>query len=326
MDRNEIWQVFRNFLFSKGNREFLIFLFFLALSGIFWLSLTLNDTYEKELIVPVTIASIPKDIVLTSDETDTLKITVRDKGIILLSYLYGDQLRNINVSFKGGDKGNGTGQVSNAELQRHVAQQLAASSKIVGIKPDHINFFYNTGASKRVPIRWSGRVIPEHLYFISQVEYSPDSITIYASEEKLDSIRTVYTEPLNYANFRDTLKVDCKLKKTEGVKMVPDQVRVTFHTDVLTEESIDGVPIQGIHMPEGKKLRTFPAKVKVSFVTGVSLYRNLKPSDFTVVADYNELKGQNSEKCNIYLQVVPHGISRAKLSVQQVDYLIEEEE
>ncbi len=326
MGRRNIWQVLRNFLFSKGNREFLIFLFFFALAGIFWLSLTLNENYEKELKVPIKIANVPKDVVLTSDETDTLKITMSDKGIVLLSYLYGDHLKNISVNFKSGDKGNGNGQISNAELQRLVAQKLAASTKIVSIKPDHINFFYNTGASKRVPVRWSGRVIPEYLYFISQVKYNPDSVTIYASEEKLDSIKTVYTEPLNYANFRDTLNVDCKLKKMEGVKTVPNQVRVTFLTDVLTEESIDGIPIQGIHMPEGKTLRTFPAKVKVSFVTGVSLYRNLKPSDFTVVADYNELKGLTSEKCNIYLQVVPHGISRAKLNIQQVDYLIEEEE
>ena len=325
MGRRNLWQVIRNFLFSKANREFLIFLFFLVLSGIFWLSLTLNETYEKEIVMPVSIANVPKDIMLTSEETDTLKVTVRDKGIVLFSYLYGDRLKKVYVNFKNGDKGNGTGQIGTSELQRQIAQRLAVSSKIVSIKPDHLNFFYNTGASKRVPVRWSGRVIPEHLYFISQVEYSPDSVTIYASEEKLDSIRMAYTEPLNYANFRDTLNVDCKLKKIEGVKTVPNQVRVTFHTDVLTEVSIDDIPIQGIHMPEGKVLRTFPAKVKVSFVTGVSHYRTLKPSDFTVVADYNELKGQLSEKCNIYLQVVPHGISRAKLDIQQVDYLIEEE-
>ena len=39
----------RNFLFSRTNGEFLIFLFFLILSGIFWLLMTLNETYEKEI-------------------------------------------------------------------------------------------------------------------------------------------------------------------------------------------------------------------------------------------------------------------------------------
>jgi hypothetical protein len=34
----------------------------------------------------------------------------------------------------------------------------------------------------------------------------------------------------------------------------------------------------------------------------------------------------NSDKCNIYLQTVPQGISRATLSLKQVDYLIEDEQ
>ena len=166
-----------------------------------------------------------------------------------------------------------------------------------------------------MPVKWTGRVIPEHLYFISHVEYFPDSVSIYASQEKLDSIKVIYTEQLNYANFRDTLSVTCKLQKIRGVKAVPDRVKVAFHTDVLTEESISDIPVKGINMPEGKVLRTFPSKVTVRFVTGVSQFRNIKAQDFVVVAD----------KCNIYLKSVPNGISRPSLNIKQVDYLIEEE-
>ncbi|MCH5301288.1 MAG: YbbR-like domain-containing protein [Prevotella sp.] len=314
----------RNFLFSKANREFLIFLFFLTLSGVFWLLMTLNETYEKELAIPLRIVNVPKDIVLTSNETDTLKVTVRDRGIVLFAYLYGDAAPAISVNFKTYDRGNGTGTMQVSELTRLLNSRLNSSTKIMAIKPDRYTYYYNTGASKRIPVRWSGRVIPEHLYFLSEVIYSPDSVTVYASEEKLDSIHIAYTEQLNYVGFRDTLNVDCRLRRSEGVKLVPDRVKIAFVTDVLTEESIDNVPIEGINMPPGKVLRTFPAKVKVQFVTGVNVYRTLSPNDFTVVADYNELKSLSSDKCNIYLRKVPEGISRATLSIQQVDYLIEE--
>ena len=36
------------------------------------------------------------------------------------------------------------------------------------------------------------------LFFISRVEYQPDSVTVYAPKEKLDSINILYTEQLNY--------------------------------------------------------------------------------------------------------------------------------
>ena len=112
-----------------------------------------------------------------------------------------------------------------------------------------MEFYYNYGSKNQVPVRWSGHVVPEELYFISRVSYSPDSVTIFASEEKLDSISMVYTEQLNYANFRDTLTVDCNLAKLKGVKTVPDHVRISFYTDVLTEERISGIPIVGINLP-----------------------------------------------------------------------------
>ena len=288
--------------------------------------MTLNETYEKEFVIPVQITNVPKDVMLTSDDVDTVRVTIRDKGIQLISYLYDENIRHLKVNFKNYDRGNGTGIVPASDLQKLVQQRLGQSAKITAIKTERLNIYYNTGASKRVPVRWSGRVIPEHLYFLSSVSYSPDSVTVYASEDKLDSIRMVYTEPLNHVGFRDTLSVDCQLQKIEGVKMVPDRVKTIFSTDVLTEESIDGIPVQGINMPPDKVLRTFPAKVTVKFVTGVAVYRTLTPRDFTVVADYNEIKRHPADKCNLYLRQVPQGISRAALVTKQVDYLIEERE
>lgn len=326
MSEWNLWHVVRDFLFSKTNKEFLTFLFFLALSGIFWLFMTLNETYEKEFCVPITIANVPKNVVLTSDETDTVRMTIRDKGITLITYMYGDGLKKLKANFSNYARHNGIGVISLSELQKLAAQQLASGSKITATKPEKLEFFFNYGAKKRVPVRWSGRVIPEQLYFISRVQYWPDSVDIYASSDKLDSINIIYTEQLNYANFRDTLMVNAHLSKPRSVKTVPDVVKVAFYTDVLTDESLEGIPVQGINLPPGKVLRTFPAKVKVNFVTGVSVYRNLKPEDFTVVADYRELVASPSEKCRIYLKKTPPGISRARLENDEVDYLIEEEE
>ena len=295
----------------------------MVLSGIFWLITTLNETYEKEFTIPVSIANIPKNAVLTSADTDTIKVTIRDKGFALFSYQFGDVLKKIRPSFRTYSRNNGMGVVPASDLKKLIAQQLSSTSVITAVKPDKLEFYYNYGNKKRVPLRWSGRVIPEELYYISRVDYSPDSVTIYASDEKLDSISMIYTEPLNYANFRDTLVAHCEVAKIKGVKIVPDQVKVTFVTDLLTEERIEGIPIQCLNMPEGKVLRTFPAKVAVKFVTGASIYRTLRPEDFTVYADYEEIRKHPTEKCRIFIKDVPRGISRARLEVSMVDYLIE---
>ena len=287
--------------------------------------MTLNETYEQEFSIPVTVVGVPKNVVLTSEETDTIRMTIRDKGITLAAYMYGDMLKNVKINFKPYAHSNGTGIVTTSELQKIVYQHLVSSSKIISTKPDKLEFFYNYGANKRVPVRWTGRVIPEDLYFISRVKYYPDSVDVYASQALLDSISVVYSENLNYVNFRDTLVVNANLGKIKGVKMVPDHIKMEFFTDVLTEEKLDGIPVEGINMPPGKILRTFPMKVTVSFVTGVSVYRSLKPEDFTIVADYDEIAAKPSEKCRIYIKKSPPGISRVHLNINEVDYLIEEQ-
>ena len=325
MSFKSLYTTIRDFLFSNVNKQFLVFLFFLGLSGVFWLTITLNETYERELKVPVQVIGVPKNVVLTSPTVDTIRATVRDKGWVIVSYLFGERMPAISFNYKNYDRGNGAGIISNSDIKRLLDQQLEISTTITSVKPERLEFFYNNGERKRVPVRWTGRVIPEHLYYISQVNYWPDSVDVYTSPEKLDSIRVVYTEPLNYVGFRDTLTVGSRLSHANDVKVVPERVQIEFYTDVLTEESIDGVPVQCLNMPVGKVLRTFPAKVKVRFVAGASRIRLFRPEDFIVVADYREIYQNPSDKCNLYLQSAPHGVSRATLETKQVDYLIEDD-
>ncbi len=324
MEDKTLMQTIKDFLFSNLNKQFVSFIFFLVLSAFFWLFMTMNESYEQELRVPVYITNVPKNIVLTSAPVDTIQLTVRDRGWMLLSYMFGDKKPKLIINFRNYDKGQGFGLLTAADIKRMADQEIESSTRLVSIKPEKMEYFYNNGERKRVPVSWAGRVMPDQLYFISHISYSPDSVDVYASREKLDSIRVVYSEPLNYVGFRDKLTVNSKLAHGNDVKVTPDHIQIEFHTDVLTEES-KNIPVKCINLPPGKLLRTFPAKVKVNFVIGVSQLKSLREEDFLVVADYLEIEQKPSEKCNLYLRSTPKGISNATLAIKQVDYLIEEE-
>ena len=112
MSLKSLYKTIKDFLFSNVNKQFLVFLFFLMLSGIFWLTITLNETYEREVKVPVQVVGIPKNVVLTSPAVDTIRATIRDKGWMIVGYLYGDRLPTIGLSYKNYDRGNGAGIIS----------------------------------------------------------------------------------------------------------------------------------------------------------------------------------------------------------------------
>lgn len=312
-------------MFSRANKEFLIFIFFLALSAIFWFILTMNEVYVRQVPVCVRVTDVPRNIVLTSDDIDTIQVTLRDKGWVLSTYLTGSDMLTAEFRFNDHRTGNGVATITSADIQKYLAQRLNSSTTVVQVKTDRLDFFYNHGQSKKVPVRWRGLVEPDEMYFISEVGYSPDSVVVYAAPEVLDTLRAVFTEPLNQTGFRDSLKLTARIARVGGVKIVPDRTSITFITDVLSEVHLNGVLIHGINLPDGKILRTFPSRVGVKFVTGVRRFKELRPSDFIVVADYNEIRRRPSAKCHIQLKQVPHGVQTARLDESHVDYLIEEE-
>ena len=306
----------------KG-KEFLIFLFFLALAGIFWLLTTLNEIYEQEVKIPVHYVNIPQNVVMTSSETDTLRVTVRDKGISLITYLYKREHTPIEIDFKRYARKDGTGIVGASDLMKMAEKILPASAVPLSVKPESVMFYYNYGEKKEVPVVCVGQVIPDQLYFITDTVCSNKTVTVYASKELLDTLTCVYTEHIHRRDFRKPVSIKTRLQKIKGAKMVPDHVTLTFHTDVKTEVTISDIPVIGENLPENIELRTFPAKVAVTFVTGMKNYQDIKPEDFLVVADYDEFSTDPSTSCNVYIRNKPDGIHRVRLDRTQVDFLLE---
>ncbi|WP_288179517.1 CdaR family protein [Leyella stercorea] len=321
----QIINMVRNFLFSSANREFLTFFFFLVLSTIFWLMTALNETYEREIGVPAYLVNIPKNVVVTSDMEDTVRVTVRDKGFALLAYTYGEGIRPINVNFQSAiTRQSGYGVVSSQELMKMINQRFSGSSKIVQVKPDRLDFHYNYGLSRQVSVKMSGHVVPGKSFYLARTRFWPEKVTVYGSKQALDSLRFVKTVPINITNFNDTVLRTVALETIKGVKIVPNTVRIGFYPDILTEENIE-VPITAINMPEGKVLRTFPQRVTVNFIVGASMFRSISPEQFAVVVDYNEIIDHPSDKCSIHLRETPQGVRNARLKMTHVDYLIEEQ-
>lgn len=322
----------RNCLLRILNKQFLIFLFFLFLSSVFWLIMTLNETYEKEMTISLRLAGVPRRVVITDEPDSVVRFTVRDKGYMIAAYLADAPFRPLFFDFTAYSDGKGSGSIPAADIQKQIYQQLAKSSKIVSIKSDRIKFYYNYGLCKKIPVRLSGIVRPRQNYYLAGIRFFPDSVTVYASRPLLDSINAAYTQRIEVENFTDRKVINIGLRKITGAKLIPDKVRAEFTADVLIEESVQ-VPIECINLPEDKVLRTFPSSVEVQFVVGTNILRrmpktsdgkDLSPAGFKLVVDYNEVIKRKGDKCRIVLHAMPPGVRSAKPATEWVDYLIEQ--
>lgn len=321
---SKIIQKIRDFLLSKKSREFLIFLFFVAISTFFWLLQVLDEEYETELKVRLRMKNVPENVVMTSELPSELQVMVKDRGTALANFIFKKNLYPITLDFtEYVGKGNHV-RILSSELTKRIAGQLSQSTKVLTIKPDTLEFIYTQGKGKKVPVRLQGEVKPEREFYISGITYSPDSVMVYAPKAVLDTLTAAYTEPVVEDEVSEPLHRRVKFASIKGVRFMPSYSDVTLAVDVYAEKKLE-VPVRGVGFPADKVLRTFPSKVQVTFQVGLSHFKDITADDFAVEVSYKDLKNNTDEKCQPELIVLSQHVTHARITPNEIDYIIEQQ-
>lgn len=313
----------KNFLLSDRSREFFIFLFFFFVAGGFWLLQTLNNDYETTFSIPIRLKGVPNNVVITSEPVSELHIKVKDKGTVLLNYMLGKSFYPITLDYADYKGVDNQVRISVTQFEKKVLNQLSASTRLLSLKPDTLEYIYSMGASKLVPVRLHGTVSAGREYYLSDTIFYPDSVLVYAPEAVLDTITTAYTQHLKLEDISDTLKSLVSLSVQKGVKFVPASVEMKLPVDIYTEKTVE-VPLRGVNFPADKVLRTFPSKVQVTFHIGLSRFRQITAEDFHIYISYEELLHLGSDKYTVRIKNLPKGVSQIRCNPAQVDFLIEQ--
>lgn len=313
----------KDFLLSEKSREFFIFLFFFFIASGFWLLQTLNNDYETEFSIPVKLKNVPNNVVITSEPASELHIKVKDKGTVLLNYMLGKSFYPITLDFNDYKGTNNHVSIYAPQFEKKILSQLNASTRLLLMKPDTLEYYYSTGDSKLVPVRLQGTVSAGREYYLSDTIFTPDSVLVYASEKALDTITVAYTQKLKIEDISDTLKRQVSLASRKGVKFVPASIEMMLPVDIYTEKTVE-VPLRGVNFPADKVLRAFPSKVQVTFQVGLSRFRQISADDFHIYVSYEELLHVGSDKYTVKLKNIPKGVSHVRFNPEQVDFLIEQ--
>jgi len=261
---------------------------------------------------------------MISDLPSDIRIGVGDRGTVLVNYMWGQTFYPVTVDFtEYAYKGNHV-QIPASLLTRKITSQLNQSTKILSIKPDTLEFIYTQGKGKKIPVKLQGSVKADRQFYISDTIYSPDSVMVYAPKNVLDTISVAYTETVDIEHLSDTMRRRVDLKPVKGARFMPSYNDVTFWVDVYAEKTVE-VSVVGSNFPSGKILRTFPSKVQLTFQVGLSHFKEVTADDFVVEVDYNELLENHSEKCKPVLKIVSSYVNHARISPQEIDYIIEQQ-
>lgn len=315
--------IMRKLRLVKINRNFLVFLVFLAVSISFWFMQSIKETTEVNIAYKLRIVELPKNVILTSDIPQDITVTYSSKGWNAFYYKFMREAEDeLTINFKEVDNNAGKVIIDVNNVRKAVQKFKTEGMAFKSSVPGKIEAFYSNGQHKRVPVIFNGHVSTTAGRYLCGINLSPDSVDIYAPEHLFKNIKSVKTENTTYKDVEDSITTKISLLSPKGVKVLPEEIEAEICVDIFTDKTIE-VPIYSINVPNSKYMRTFPLKATVTFLVSATLFNEITADNFLIVADYNDTKS-NSRRCKLYVRQQPENIRHLRLSPENVEYVIEE--
>lgn len=311
---------------GQNFKDVLVFLVFLVFSTLFWMVFTLSEVHESTVQVELKLTDVPKDVVITDPLPSTIQVQVQDRGMSFMRYwMRGIKPVEIPYADVSGEK-EGRVQVSVSDVQRLLRMNLLESSRVLKITPDSLEFWYNQGNSKVVPLVLCGQVTAGNGHLVTGVNLSPRHVAVIAPKQVLDTLSMVYTMPTGLTNLQTSQSETLGLRPVRGAKFETETAEVEATVDILVEKSVV-VPVTLDGFPEGKTLRLFPTPdIKVIYSAGYAASKEIKPEDFAIRISYDQildLQRLGLGKIPMMLSAMPSSAVNVHLEPSEVDYLIE---
>lgn len=311
----------------RSYRLLVAFIICLTISGLMWLFIELLKTYNDEVKYNIEFKNVPKGLILTNTGDSSIYIGLTSQGFELINIKYFEKrkkplivnLEDINI------RQTAEGYVASlptAKLIRDLNKQLDLSKSISYIRPDTLYFKFSEVHSKRIPVIPLFSFESGSQYEMGDsISISPQLVTVRSIKNVIDTIRAAYTDIVKI-KIADTNKL-MKVRLSKGkmpwlLKYSSDSVSLKVNLQQITE-AIYSVPVQV--RGEGKEnVKIMPEKVDLYCRVPMAQFKNIKPEDFEVTADYK--KHTSKGKLNVQVSQYPAGIKVIKTKPSELEYII----
>lgn len=272
----------------------MLFVFFVAISAVFWCFITFNQDLQKEIGIKLEVVGIPENITFIDDLPSEINVTVKDKGSVFVKYML-TRTHVIRINFKDyADSNTEKLTVSSAKLKNLIRNTLNRSTTVILIAPESINVAYTSSLGKKVPVNYSNIVVNVTPGYIQNGRISSvtgDSVEIFANSRLLNSIDEVFTYQIDANELTDTLRRKVNLIPVSGIKIVPSSIEIVIPVEQLVECN-DTVAVSIRNNPAGSRMIAFPSSVVARYHLPKSKMGH--QNSVIAVVDYNTMqKGSN---------------------------------
>lgn len=317
--RQNLSEKWRKIKTSSWFHNVLVYLAFVAVSVLFWIIISMNDSVTRNFSVRLNIVNIPDSVTFISDPPVDMHVTVRDKGTnILRSGVAKHPAMDINFREYAE---NGIFRMTKSDLMAAFRGSFGSGVQIASMSLDSLRVYYTESPGKRVPVvvradatAASGNIIAGPPVPLSK------SVLVYSYGNETDTITRVYTDMLVRHNLAQTSVFDVKIKPIPNVRVRPSVIRVRLDVDPLIHKDSYAV-VETVGVPTGESLLLFPNRVPVSYYIPMSRF-NSADIPLKVVVRYEDTKLTKGNKLPVIIAEYPEYIVSPQLHADSVEYTL----
>ncbi|MBR1887985.1 MAG: hypothetical protein IJ813_05915 [Bacteroidales bacterium] len=291
-------------------REWVILAASVLIAGLIWFLTQLSNVYTGTISVPVVAQCNIDGHRGTSSNTVIVSARCRTDGFRLVREHSRKEKRVVTVAFDRGDMrrtGPETFCVIGGAKNSYIGQFFGEGTTVEAFITDTLRFVFPSERHKKVPVEVPRSIHCRSQYMMSgPFRVSPDSVTVYATDEILDGIEKITSARIVMTDLHSSQHGILKLEEIPGVRMSHEEVSyeipVSRYVELRTE-----VPLEVWNVPAGHQLQVYPTTASVVMRCAFPLQKDPLAS-FKLYIDYRDFSESLSGRCAPRTLRLPSGV------------------
>jgi hypothetical protein len=191
---------------------------------------------------------------------------------------------------------------------------MSGDLELLSMRPDTLYFGYGQLTQKQVKVKPVVKVTPKKQYQLSgEVRSTPKNM--------IDTLQFVYTKSQTFSDADKTFATNAEINQQDGLYYSRPDVELKVPVEEYTEAQ-QSVPVTVLDVPPGVNVKLFPARVKVSFLVGLSQFSEIRPDNFNFAVSYTDIE-KGAQRLPVRKLSVPPFLYDVSVNPEEVEYLIE---
>lgn len=290
------------------SKEWLLKFISLCLAILLWYYVGGEDAVDKNVLVPIEIINMPKDLIISNKFKKEIDVTVRGPRSLILDMGKREFARQVDLS----DATPGTRVITIDNKSIPVSRGV----QVLRVQPSSLILSLDKLIQKKFTVTpvVTGRVAPD--YALKDLRIAPDTITITGPQTVLSQVESLKTTAINISGLTKSVQQQIPLDLEPAIVDLIGETSITADIIVgleMVEKTITNVPVKVV--VDGNIQQVVPEEVKVT----LKIPRMLLKKDVDVKSLLSVTAAAIPGSEDMKVQVVPAKDVTAPLEILKID-------